>query len=136
MAEVMVDSCVLLDVLTEDQQWFGWSTRQLQAAADRSVLVINQAIYAEVSTRFRRIEDMDDAFPGSAFRRESVPWEAAFLAAKCHVAYRKRGGSRLSTLPDFFIGAHAAVRGMALLTRDSARFRTYFPKLQLIAPVD
>lgn len=130
----MVDSSVLLDVLTENREWLAWSSRQMSAAADRSGLVVNQVIYAEVSVRFNRIEDLDGVLPASIFRRESVPWEAAFLAAKCHLEYRKRGGLRQSTLPDFFIGAHAAVRGMTLLTRDATRYRTYFPRLRLIAP--
>jgi predicted nucleic acid-binding protein len=90
--------------------------------------------YAEVSVGFVRIEDLNAALPPPTFHRLALPWEAAFLAAKCFLAYRKRGGVRTSPLPDFYIGAHASVSGMKLLTRDAKRYRTYFPKLGLIAP--
>lgn len=134
MSETLVDSNVLLDLLTEDPQWFDWSSSALEAEAERSVLVIDPVIYAEVSIRFERIEDLDDALPSSMFRRDELPWEAAFLAGKCFVRYRRRGGSKQSPLPDFYIGAHAAVAGMALLTRDSGRYRAYFPGLAIVAP--
>jgi predicted nucleic acid-binding protein len=130
----LVDSNVLLDVMTEDPVWAAWSSDALAAAADRSVLVINPLTYAEVSTRFTRIEDLDEALSPLDFRREQLPWPAAFLAAKAFVAYRSRGGRRSSTLPDFYIGAHAAVAGHTLLTRDAARYRTYFPTLAVSAP--
>jgi predicted nucleic acid-binding protein len=129
----LVDSNVLLDVMTEDPVWAAWSSEALAAAADRSVLVINPLIYAEVSTRFTRIEDLDEALSPRDFRREQLPWPAAFLAAKAYVAYRSRGGRRRSTLPDFYIGAHAAVAGHNLLTRDAARYRTYFPTVAVTA---
>ena len=103
-------------------------------AADRFRLVINPVVYAEVSVRYSRIEELDIALPKSMFDREAIPYEAAFLAGKSFVAYRRRGGSRPSPLPDFFIGAHAAIAGYVLMTRDAARYRTYFPKLSLIAP--
>lgn len=131
---VLVDSNVLLDVLTEDPRWFAWSSDALADRAERDVLAINPIIYAEVSVGFVRIEDLDAALPPPTFHRLALPWEAAFLAAKCFVAYRKRGGVRTSPLPDFYIGAHASVSGMKLLTRDATRYRTYFPKLGLIAP--
>ncbi len=130
----LVDSNVLLDVLTDDPRWCTWSSERLAAQADRDVLAINAIIYAEVSIGFLRIEEIEDALPVSTFHRLALPWEAAFLAGKCFVAYRKRGGVRPSPLPDFYIGAHASVSGMTLLTRDAARYRTYFPKLRLIAP--
>ncbi len=134
MTPVLVDSNVLLDVLTEDPEWGEWSARALEAAADESVLVVNPLIYAETSIRFDSIEALEDALPADVFRRDSLPWEAAFLAGKCFVDYRRRGGKRKSTLPDFYIGAHAAVAGLRLLTRDAARYRTYFPTVELIAP--
>lgn len=91
-------------------------------------------IYAEVSVGFERIEDLEVALPPHAFRRDPLPWEAAFLAGKSFQQYRRRGGERRSPLPDFYIGAHAAVAGMTLLTRDAAQYRTYFPRLELITP--
>lgn len=134
MNAVLVDSNVLLDIFTEDPQWEAWSAEALAQCADTSVLVINPTIYAEVSIRFARIEELDEALPLTDFQRVPLPWEAAFLAGKCFLAYRKRGGARRSPLPDFYVGAHAAVADMALLTRDPARYRTYFPKVHLIAP--
>jgi predicted nucleic acid-binding protein len=131
---VLVDSNVLLDVLTEDAEWFGWSAGALEEQAENAVLAINPIIYAEVSIRFERIEELEETFPGNLFQRAALPWEAAFLAGKCFVRYRKRGGSRRSPLPDFYIGAHAAVRGWTLLTRDASRYRGYFPTLRLVAP--
>lgn len=131
---IMVDSNVLLDVLQEDARWFDWSARQLALCADRSELVINPVIYAEVSIGFDTIEVLDAALPPGQVRREPLPWEAAFLAGKCFLRYRHSGGARRSPLPDFFIGAHASVAGMRLLTRDASRYRSYFPKLMLIAP--
>ena len=134
MGVVLVDSNVILDVLTEDPRWLAWSAKALAEAAEVDVLVINPIIYAEVSVRFERIEELEDVLPTSLFRREPLPWEAGFLAGKCFLAYRRRGGPRRSPLPDFYIGAHAAVRAMTLLTRDATRYRSYFPTLSLIAP--
>jgi len=134
MAEMMVDSSVLLDVLTEDPAWFEWSSRTLEETAENHILVINPIIYAEVSIGFDRIEDLDAALPESMIERRPIPLTAAFLAGKCFLKYRQRGGQKQSTLPDFFIGAHAAVEKMGLVTRDAARYRTYFPRLKLISP--
>jgi hypothetical protein len=134
MAEVMLDSNVLLDVLTEDPAWFGWSSRTLEECAQNHILVINPIIYAEVSIGFDRMEDLDAALPENLIERRPIPLEAAFLAGKCFVKYRGRGGQKRSTLPDFFIGAHAAVEKMTLVTRDASRYRTYFPRLRLISP--
>ncbi len=134
MKAVLVDSNVLLDILTEDATWGRWSEEALAQCADTGILVINPIIYAEVSVRFERIEDLDEALPPEAFQRVPLPWEATFLAGKSFLAYRKRGGRKRSPLPDFYIGAHAAVAGMTLLTRDVARFQTSFPTVQLIAP--
>lgn len=134
MSFVLVDSNVAIDVATQDSAWEWWSATTIARLADSAVLVINPIIYAEVSAGFTRIEDVDEVFPLTGFRREALPYEAAFLAGKCHREYRRRGGGRLSVLPDFLIGAHAAIRGYQLLTRDARRYRTYFPRLQLIAP--
>jgi predicted nucleic acid-binding protein len=131
---VLVDSSVLLDVLTEDAEWFQWSAEALETQAESSVLAINPIIYAEVSIRFKRIEDMEDALPPDLFQRAHLPWEAAFLAGKCFVRYRRKGGVRRSPLPDFYIGAHAAVCGWKLLTRDAGPYKTYFPSLALVSP--
>lgn len=134
MSRVLVDSNVLLDVVGERGQWSTWSEAALQATASLARLVVNPVIFAEVSVRYSRIEDLDAALPANLFDREPLPYEAAFLAGKAYLDYRRRGGARSSPLPDFFIGAHAAVSGYRLLTRDVARYRTYFPKLDLIAP--
>ena len=134
MTAVLVDSNVLLDVMTESPQWATWSANALAAAADSARLVINAMVYAEISVRYIRIEDLEAALPRNFIDREPIPEAAAFLAAKAFLAYRRRGGTRTSPLPDFFIGAHAAVAGYRLLTRDAARYRTYFPHLPLIAP--
>jgi predicted nucleic acid-binding protein len=131
---VLVDSNVLLDLLEEDAIWYEWSSRQLQLAADNSALIINPIVYSEVSIGFTRIEELDEALRPDIFERRPLPWEAAFLAGKCFLRYRKLGGTRCSPLPDFCIGAHAAVEGLTLLTRDATRYRTYFPTLSLIAP--
>ena len=131
---VLVDSNVLLDLMTEDARWFQWSADAIERAADTARLVINPMIYAEVSIRYHRIEDLEAALPSAMIEREPVPYEAAFLAGKCYLAYRQRGGTRRSPLPDFFIGAHAAVAGYQLLTRDASRYRTYFPRLTIVAP--
>lgn len=131
---VLVDSNVLLDVLEDDQEWYEWSAEHLARCAEDSVPAINPIIYSEVSIGFERVEDLEDALPPQAFERRPLQREAVFLAGKCFLAYRRSGGIRRSPLPDFFIGAHALVEGMQLLTRDAARYRTYFPKLKLIAP--
>lgn len=133
-AAVLVDSNVLLDVLTEDKHWLDWSAQQLETQAEIASLVINPVIYAEVSVGFEKIEDLEEALPHDYFQRRPLPWEAAFLAGKCFLEYRRNGGRKRSPLPDFFIGAHAAVEGLHLLTRDAARYRSYFPSLKLISP--
>lgn len=132
--DILVDSNVILDILTEDKKWFSWSSKTLARYAEQNILVINPNIYAEVSISFDRIEDLEDLLSPSYFRRDPLPWEAAFLAGKCFLAYRRKGGGKRSPLPDFFIGAHATIAGMPLLTRDVSRYRTYFPNLNLIAP--
>jgi len=132
--DILVDSNVILDIVTEDKKWFSWSSETLAHYAETHTLVINTIIYSEVSMGFDRIEDVEEVFPLTFFRRDPIPWEAAFLAGKSFLEYRRRGGKKRSTLPDFFIGAHAVIAGIPLLTRDTVRYRTYFPKLKLITP--
>ena len=134
MTAVLVDSNVLLDVMTEDASRLSWSVSAVERAADKSRLVINPVIYAEASVRSRESRSSTRHCRAICSSGEPIPYEAAFLAGKAYLAYRRRGGTRRSPLPDFFIGAHAAVSSYRLLTRDSARYRAYFPKLSLIAP--
>ena len=134
MTTVLVDSNVLLDVATDDPTWGAWSSAALERTADEASLVINPLVYAEVSVGFATIEELEAALPSDLYRRENLPYEAAFLAGKCFLAYRRGGGSKRSPLPDFYVGAHAAVAGYRLLTRDATRYRTCFPRLELIAP--
>lgn len=134
MAATLVDSNVILDIITEDDEWLDWSAAALSRAAGESSLVINPIVYAEVAARFARIEDLEEAVPRTYYERRPLPWEAAFVAGQCFVKYRRKGGTRRSPLPDFYIGAHAAVEGLTLLTRDPRRYRTYFPRLLIIAP--
>jgi predicted nucleic acid-binding protein len=131
----VIDSNVLLDVMTEDPRWFSQSVAALESAANSFRLVVNSIVYAEVSLRYSRIEDLEAALPEGMIEREAIPFEAGFLAGKTFLAYRRRGGTERSSLPDFLIGAHAAVAGHRLLTRDAARYRSYFPGLRMIAPV-
>lgn len=130
----LVDSNVLLDVLTEDPRWLNWSADSLAEAAEAGPLYINPIIFSEVSVRFTTVEALDDALPARDFRREPLPWAAAFLAGRLFLAYRRNRGTKSTTLPDFFVGAHAAVADLDLLTRDVGRYRTYFPTVRLIAP--
>lgn len=132
----LVDSNVLIDLFTKDPTWCAWSFAQLADAADRGPLLINHVIYAEVSIRFTNFEELEEALGRDAFLRAELPWTAAFLAGKCFRDYRSRGGTKTSPLPDFFIGAHAAVMKLPLLTRDAKRYRTYFPTVELITPED
>ncbi len=134
MAGVLVDSNVILDIVTEDADWLDWSADALERSAESARLVINPIIYAEVAIGFATIEELEEAVPADFFTREPLPWDAAFLAGQAFLRYRRRGGARVHPLPDFYIGAHAAIAGYTLLTRDPRRYRTYFPKLRLAAP--
>ncbi|MHB9130075.1 MAG: type II toxin-antitoxin system VapC family toxin [Armatimonadota bacterium] len=134
MSGTLVDSNVIIDILTDDPTWSAWSAAALERCADQGVLYINPIIYAETSLRFITIEECEAALPETTFRRLPLPMEAAFLAGKAYLRYRQQGGLRTATLPDFFIGAHAAVANLRLLTRDAARYHTYFPTVSLIAP--
>jgi predicted nucleic acid-binding protein len=131
---VLVDSNVILDIATVDPVWLHWSEAMMRHLADEASLVINPLIYAEVAVRYRSLEDLETALPNDLFKRDPLPYEAAFLAGRAFRMYRRRGGTRTSPMPDFYIGAHAAVRRYRLLTRDAARYRTYFPTVELIAP--
>jgi hypothetical protein len=130
----LVDSNVLLDIMTDDPNWSPWASEALAEAFERGPVMINPIIYAEVSIRFSSVEELEDVLPSQAFLRESIPWAAAFLAGKAFLRYRRNGGVRRTTLPDFFIGAHAAVHRLTLLTRDAGRFHTYFPTVTLATP--
>ena len=131
---LLVDTNVLVDVLQDDPQWADWSIGQLRTQAMVHELVINPVVYAEVSLCFTTIEALDRALATMALTVQPIPREALFLAGKAYAQYRRRGGSKAQVLPDFFIGAHAAVEGWPLLTRDAGRFKTYFPTLDVIAP--
>ena len=134
MELLLVDSSVILDVLQDDPVWADWSVSILSSHADRCHLCINPIIYAEISVSFSRIEDLEQAVAESGFRMRTLPRESLFLAGKAYLRYRRRRGTKRSPLPDFFIGAHAAVEGMKLITRDPGRVRTYFPGVPLITP--
>jgi predicted nucleic acid-binding protein len=131
---ILVDSNILLDIFTVDQHWYEWSANILAESAEKSLLFINPIIYSEISIGFERIEDLENALPCNYIQRAELPYEAAFLAGKCFLKYRKAGGSKLSPLPDFYIGAHAAIKGWSILTRDKGRYQSYFPSLHVIAP--
>jgi predicted nucleic acid-binding protein len=130
----LVDSNVILDLVTDDPKWFEWSSDALSRAADESALVINPIIFAEVSIGFSTVEELEHLLPPEEIERLELPYEAAFLAGKAFLSYRRRGGKRSAPLADFYIGAHAAIAGLRLLTRDPRRYRTYFPTVTLIAP--
>ncbi len=131
---LLVDTNVILDVVNNDPQWADWSQARLDAASLNSTLVINPVIYAELSIAYARIEELESVIERAGFRLDPIPREALFLAGRVFVQYRKRQGSKTGVLPDFFIGAHAAVAGIPLLTRDIGRYATYFPSLKLISP--
>jgi len=134
MRAALVDSNILLDLFTRDPTWYAWSSEAVDRLGEDHVFVINPIVYAEVSIHFETAGEVDEAFPARMFRREPVPFDAAFVAGKIFARYRKRGGKRNAPLADFFIGAHAAVAGYALLTRNARHYRRNFPTLRLIAP--
>ena len=134
MRDVIVDSSVLIDVLLRDKEWFEWSSSALAAAGNEATVVINPVIYAEISVRYRSVDDLNKALPPALCRRDDLPYAAAFLAGRAFVKYRRQGGSRISPMPDFYIGAHAEVAGFRVLTRDPRRFKRYFPMVELITP--
>jgi predicted nucleic acid-binding protein len=136
MGVTLVDSNVLLDLATADPKWQDWSEAALDHSNRAGDLVINAIVYSEVSAAFERIEDADQLMDRRRFRREDVPWAAAFLAAQAFRDYRRQGGVRISMLPDFLIAAHATLLGYTLLSRDRARFASYFPALHIMSPAD
>lgn len=134
MTDFLIDSNVILDIITADDQWFDWSTSTLIECAEQGNLVINPIIYAEISTNFDDISALDLVLPSELYQRDPLPYKAGFLAGQAFLAYRRRGGARRSPIPDFYIGAHATVCGLTLVTRDTNRYRTYFPQATLISP--
>jgi predicted nucleic acid-binding protein len=130
----LVDSNVLIDVVVRDEQWAAWSIEALIEALDAGPVFVDQVVFAEVSIGYRTAEACQEALAVQGIERVPIPWPAAFLAGRAFAAYRDRGGTKLAPLPEFFIGAHAAVAGLRLLTRDASRYRTYFPTVELIAP--
>lgn len=134
MRRFLVDTNVIIDVLARDPVWFDWSASTLERCGDSGLLAINPIIYAELAVGFDRIEDLEAAVPAPDWLRLPLPWTAGFLAGRCFGDYRRRGGQRPRPLPDFYVGAHAAVDGLSIVTRDAARFRTYFPSVEVVAP--
>jgi predicted nucleic acid-binding protein len=130
----LFDTNVLLDILTDDPKWADWSERQFAAAHAEGPIPLNPIIYAELAAHFSAIEDLDHFLRPTVFRRLPLPYEAGFRASRAFLEYRRAGGAKSSPLPDFYIGAHAEISGLTLVTRDVARYRTYFPKLTLITP--
>ena len=131
---VLVDTNVLLDVLQNDPQWADWSQGQLESASLTDSLAVNAVIYSELSMAFERIEELEAVLADASLGLEPIPREALFLAGKAFLSYGRRPGTKQGVLPDFYIGAHAAIGGLALLTRDAARYRGYFPKVEILAP--
>jgi predicted nucleic acid-binding protein len=130
----LLDSNVLIDSLDRHSPWRPWADEAMAAALDSGPIYVNQVVYAEVSTAFTTVERCDEALGSRWVERVPIPWPASFLAGKAFLEYRRRGGAKRSPLPDFFIGAHAAIARMRLLTRDASRYRSYFPAVELIAP--
>ncbi|MCX5496546.1 type II toxin-antitoxin system VapC family toxin [Kaistia dalseonensis] len=134
MIDTLADTSIILDVVEADQTWFEWSSQQLAAAADRGKIILNQIVYAELAVGFSSLADLEAALAPWPFERESLPFDAAFLAGFAYLEYRRRGGAKTSPLPDFFIGAHAAVQGYKLLTRDRGYYASYFPTIDIVSP--
>jgi predicted nucleic acid-binding protein len=130
----LVDSNVLLDVILNDAQWGRWSDERLVEAFNRGTVAINPIIFAEIASAFENQQELDARFRPGEYERRPLPWNAAVVVARAFVKYRRRGGSKTSPLPDFYVGAQAEVERLTLLTRDATRYRTYFPNIQLIAP--
>lgn len=134
MSGSLIDANVLLDIATADPTWMTWSQEQIRAAAGRGAVYVNPIIYAELAPAFATLQDLDRWLDPSLFQRVPLPYEAAWLAAQAFVKYRKGGGVRIAPLPDFYIGAHAEVERLTLVSRDAARYKTYFPSVVLVAP--
>jgi predicted nucleic acid-binding protein len=134
MTSSLIDTNIILDIVSLDQSWSKWSAEKLRRLGNEGAMFINQIVYAEASTNFFRREEFDQLMANSRIDREALPFDAAFEAGKAQAEYRQRGGVRERTLPDFLIGAHALVKGYRLLTRDARRYRAHFPELDIIAP--
>lgn len=134
MPGVIIDSNILLDVITDDPKWCDWSLAQLDQLSEKHDLIINPVIYSEISISFDKIETLEKTLQNTGLVFEQIPKEALYLAGKVFVRYRRAGGRKISPLPDFYIGAHAAIKRYSLLTRDLGRYKSYFPKLQIISP--
>jgi len=134
MSIILIDTCVVTDLASPESQWFEWSAETLEQLDQNNTFVINPIIYAECSVGFERIEEVEALFNHLGFASKSIPKEALFLAGKAFLQYKKRKSGKSNVLPDFFIGAHAAVAGYQLITRDKGRFSTYFPSVELIMP--
>ena len=132
--KTMPDSNVIFDVIVQDPVWGAWSSHMMSEYRRQDALVINPIVYAETAGRFDRVEGLDSMFRNLAVEKEDLPWLAAYKAGRAHVIYRKAGGARTRVLPDFLIAAHASVRGYRILTRDGARYRSYFPDIEVISP--
>lgn len=130
----LIDSNILLDLFTKDEEWYSWSSKTLSEQSQLGSLYINPIIYSEVSVHFKDPESLEKALPSPSIKRDNIPYQAAFIAGKCFARYRKAGGAKNSPLPDFYIGAHAMVRDWKVITRDKGRFSTYFPTLEIISP--
>ncbi|MFM9878187.1 MAG: type II toxin-antitoxin system VapC family toxin [Rhodoglobus sp.] len=130
----LIDSNVLIDISTRDADWYAWSSAVLALCFRAGPVHINPVIYSEISARYGDPRELDQLVPASAYKRLPIPYRAAFLAGKAHEAYRRRGGIRTATLPDFFIGAHALVEGLTIVTRDARRYREAFPQVRVVAP--
>ncbi len=134
MNGVFVDSCVLLDLFTDDENWADWSERTLEKYSQTNTLYVNSIVYTEISIGFNKVEEVESAIEELGIKVLEMPREASFLTGKAFLKYRKSKGNKISPLPDFFIGAHASVSGFDLITRDLAKYKTYFPQIKLIHP--
>jgi len=129
-----IDAKVLLDIATADPNWMAWLQEQLRAAAVRGMVYVNPIIYAELAPAFNSKEELDRFLDPSFFRRAPLPYDAGWVAAQAFIKYRRGGGLRSAPLPDFYVGAHAEIEGLTLISRDAARYKTYFPSVELVAP--
>jgi predicted nucleic acid-binding protein len=134
MAVILIDSCIVTDLADPESAWFEWSASTVERLDQNNTMVINPIIYAECSVGFARIEEVETLFETLGFAMKPVPREALFLAGKAFLQYKKHKGEKGNVLPDFFIGAHAAISGYSLISRDKGRFSTYFPSVELIIP--
>jgi len=133
---ILVDSCVLLDLFTDDENWADWSEATLEKYSQTNTLYINSIVYTEISIGFDRVEEVENAIDALGIKVLELPREALFLTGKAYLKYRKNKGTKTLPLPDFFIGAHASVSQFWLVTRDVAKYKTYFPQVNLIHPYE